>query len=837
MVSQVEASINARNLSDLYWKKHKFICIPTRNKMPLVRGWQKLTAPYQGSCWSDCNGVGILTGKKTGITVVDVDAPDRAWFDKFVEHFKIKPTTWVLTPGNGYHLYFRYSQNLPNGKFKGMDIDIRNSGGQIIAPRSHYFTADAKKKNANGQVYRFKDDLDFSKLRDLDDVFIKMYNFGIDRETFEIGTKPIVYQKPELLRLRKQSKNQALFMRLLQAYEKQNGSGYQVWLNGVWCICGASEENRWDAEKLAIDWSSKMNGFDGQDAVIKKVREYKPHRGRFGIDFLLRNVPPKDQKEFEEGFEREYFYHDYIVLLKKYKPYMNMEILKKYFHSSIIRVDRMGSPSFYLRKRDGTWHPNQFPFKGDMTFPFKYQVANPNYDDRQPSGPNNSLLCTKMSSFRAELVNYQVSLKNFEDIQYYPHYGEDPTPFGTFNVFNGYRHEIFSATEFRKFSKRSDFKFLMNHWLETMCNNNAEFFEYVMNWLSWLLKYGWKKPSTAIVMHGREGLGKGLMWCNLVWKGILGESQGAVHTDMARFCEKFNLQRLNKSIHIFNECTSIKSGSRVSWDKMKAIVSDRDITAEPKGKEAFHAIDCAGCVMTGNHEHLVNVSNSDRRYACVEMNDKHKGKASYFKRLARVVDDTIVQRTFFTYLINRSVEDFFMGTIPETASRKNMKESKSENNILTFLRKLVTGTLEKLVKKRWFKDPAGFFDHNYNEKKLVPQKKCWYAQTVVLKCYHKWLDYENVAQRFRKGRSRLVSMLDKHGLQRIKRTDRSWHHDDSHYSGEVKTCWYICKDSIRSLHRSWLNNPEWDFPPPEVGQALSQSGGDDRKEEPETESN
>ena len=41
-----------------------------------------------------------------------------------------------------------------------------------------------------------------------------------------------------------------------------------------------------------------------------------------------------------------------------------------------------------------------------------------------------------------------------------------------------------------------------------MCNNNEQFFEYLMNWLAWLVRYGHKKPRVAIVMHGKEGIGK-----------------------------------------------------------------------------------------------------------------------------------------------------------------------------------------------------------------------------------------------------------------------------------------------------------------------------------------
>ena len=689
-------------------------------------------------------------------------------------------------------------------------IDIRNDGGAIIAPDSYYYSKDPVKSKRNGAKYRFKDELNFDKIRSLDDIFLKMYNYGIDRETFEIGAKRVVFQRPEIKKLEISDGNKKAFMDLMTAYANHNGNPYEVWLHGVWSICGASVNEGWDGSELAVAWSSALDGYEGPSSVKEKCTEYNPSRGTFGIDYIVARVPEDDQAVFTENFQRTYSYFDYVKILRT--KTIDLRLVHEYLKSALVRVDRMSQVMFYLRKNDGTWHPSAFPFKGDMASPFKYEAPNPDFDPSKPEAKDNPRAVKLTSSMRGELLAHQYDIvRNFADLQYLPFYDQDPTPSGTFNVFRGYRHEIFSDAEYRVMSKCPDFKFLMNHWLETMCNGNEEFFEYVMDWLAWLIRFGYKKPRVAIVMHGREGLGKGLMWVELVWKGILGASYGHVITDMARFTEKFNMQRLNKSLHIFNECTSVKSGSKVSWDKMKAIVTDRDIIAEPKGKEPFNALDCAGCVLTGNHEHLVNMSNDDRRYACTEMADKWKGNKKYFKRLSDVVKDGGVQRTFMTYLIKRDVSDFNMNAIPATESRAFMKEHRNENNILHFLRKLVTGDLGELGNNERGERYDRFFNPNVNEVQLAPKDACWYAQSNIMSCYSAFLCAENVPKRFHAKKSNVLRYLERGGLRVGKRSDRS-NSGSVNYQGLQLKCWYINRESVKALHRRCLNDADWDYP-------------------------
>lgn len=117
------------------------IPIKTGDKVPLIR-WQD----YQDyACeedeilgwWDkfpDAN-LGIVTGKVSGITVVDVDDDSGIReLQKYLPPVMITPT--AVTQKGGRHLYFKYVAGLSNKVRVIPGVDVRNDGGFVVAPPS-----------------------------------------------------------------------------------------------------------------------------------------------------------------------------------------------------------------------------------------------------------------------------------------------------------------------------------------------------------------------------------------------------------------------------------------------------------------------------------------------------------------------------------------------------------------------------------------------------------------------------------------------------------------------------------------------------------------------------
>lgn len=119
--------------------------IPIAGKRPLVN-WEEyqVTAPTEEKVheWSEVYqgaGIGIVTGKVSGITVVDIDVKNT----EKTSLSTFPPTYTVQTPSGGYHLYYQYSDTVGTSANQFPQypyVDIRNDGGYVVAPPSEGYT-------------------------------------------------------------------------------------------------------------------------------------------------------------------------------------------------------------------------------------------------------------------------------------------------------------------------------------------------------------------------------------------------------------------------------------------------------------------------------------------------------------------------------------------------------------------------------------------------------------------------------------------------------------------------------------------------------------------------
>ena len=113
-----------------------------KDKRPLVSSWidfqkKPATDDIIEQWWEqypDAN-IGIVTGKISGITVVDIDVKG----DTVVPLETFPETYTVKTPSGGYHLYYQYDpaiKQTANTYPQFPHVDIRNDGGYVVGPYS-----------------------------------------------------------------------------------------------------------------------------------------------------------------------------------------------------------------------------------------------------------------------------------------------------------------------------------------------------------------------------------------------------------------------------------------------------------------------------------------------------------------------------------------------------------------------------------------------------------------------------------------------------------------------------------------------------------------------------
>ena len=132
-----------QHLAALQYAQYHWSVIPIRayDKRPLIK-WQE----FQQRCaseteinewyqqWPNAN-VGIVTGKVSGIVVLDVDprhGGDKSLAKWQQQHGPLPRTVEVRTGGGGRHLYFKHPGGVIHNKVGlAPGIDLRGDGGCI----------------------------------------------------------------------------------------------------------------------------------------------------------------------------------------------------------------------------------------------------------------------------------------------------------------------------------------------------------------------------------------------------------------------------------------------------------------------------------------------------------------------------------------------------------------------------------------------------------------------------------------------------------------------------------------------------------------------------------
>ena len=128
---------------------HGLRVVPVRGKVPPIKAWQDVATDGTTAIRElfarpghATDGVSIVTGRESGVFVVDVDVangkPGMESLDELERRIGPLPKGPVArTPSGGIHLYFATDgREIRNsaGNVLGPGLDVRGEGGQVVAP-------------------------------------------------------------------------------------------------------------------------------------------------------------------------------------------------------------------------------------------------------------------------------------------------------------------------------------------------------------------------------------------------------------------------------------------------------------------------------------------------------------------------------------------------------------------------------------------------------------------------------------------------------------------------------------------------------------------------------
>lgn len=192
---------------------------------------------------------------------------------------------------------------------------------------------------------------------------------------------------------------------------------------------------------------------------------------------------------------------------------------------------------------------------------------------------------------------------------------------------------------------------ILYHIKHCWADGNRNMYDYILQWFRHAWLYPTDKTGVVLLLFGLEGTGKGLLIDNLIIPHIYGDRIACVSQGLTPITQRFNSICMNKLFICCNE-VSTEGGFHMSFEKLKALITDKTMSIEKKGIDIFKDYpNYINFIFTTNNTDSVKLGRSDRRYCCLETSKKFKGNYEYFEQLVSSCTQNAANH-FYTYVIN-----------------------------------------------------------------------------------------------------------------------------------------------------------------------------------------
>jgi hypothetical protein len=227
---------------------------------------------------------------------------------------------------------------------------------------------------------------------------------------------------------------------------------------------------------------------------------------------------------------------------------------------------------------------------------------------------------TKTGTTRVAVGSFWLShpaSATFDGVSFRP--GEDAVlPGRLLNLWRGF------AVEPRKGSWR----LIRRHIYLVLGNGDWKAGRYILKWFAHMFQNLGKPGQTILVFQGEEGVGKGIMAEALML--ILGPYSLPL-SDPKQFLGAFS-GHLQHCVFLFLD-EAFWAGDQKAEGRLKSLVTEKNITIEPKYLTPFQTPNLLHMMMASNSDWVVPAGRTARRYAVFKVSNKRRRDKAYFTAL------------------------------------------------------------------------------------------------------------------------------------------------------------------------------------------------------------
>ncbi len=313
----------------------------------------------------------------------------------------------------------------------------------------------------------------------------------------------------------------------------------------------------------------------------------------------------------------------------------------------------------------------------------------------------------------------------------------------TLNLFTG-----FVADKLTNYVS-TDITTILNH-ITLLCEDNAVYAEYVINFLAHLVQRPAELTRTALVFKGAQGAGKGLFF-NWFANKIIG-AQYYYSTSEPQNITLYNEHLNGKLLINLDEARAADTYGNSSQLKNK--ITEPRITLTNKYVKPFEVENYGRYIFFSNQDNPVKIEDTDRRYVIFKTSDKYSKltpddpvKINYFSDLRTAMDNPNIIGSFMKYLRDRDISQVNWENRPMTESY-NLSRELNIPIFAEFIEKYCfetdtiqfTNNLVRTTKSQFFSEFNKFLDRTRNSGMTMKERtfsaECKKHKFIVYKQHH-----------------------------------------------------------------------------------------------------
>lgn len=234
----------------------------------------------------------------------------------------------------------------------------------------------------------------------------------------------------------------------------------------------------------------------------------------------------------------------------------------------------------------------------------------------------------------------------------------------------------------------------LDHTKNVICNGNEELYNYVLDWISFIIKNPNGKTGTVLCITGEQGSGKNTF--TIVLQEMLHWYSRTLE-DIDHILGRWNSLMENKKLIIGNEIAAFGEGQKTTWNKFKHLNTEDTITFEEKNEPKRQCENHLNFILVSNNDIIAPIERTDRRFLVMKVpstyvqldgtdtDEKKLAKLKYFEELyskIEILDDTgkyVPNPEFYdnitSYFHNREyTKGFNIRKLPETKEKKLIQD-------------------------------------------------------------------------------------------------------------------------------------------------------------------